>query len=172
MWMRSSRCPAGSARAGQPRRPGHGPNGGAAVVSETTLTEPQRRLLHTILERGADGASQALSKWLDRPVRLEVGEVEEVELEAATEASGPSDTLVAACSMPVSGRISGILILAFEDRAGLALADLLQRLPLGTTTEWGELERSAAQETANIVGCAYLNALASHLPGGSGPIEP
>src|SRR5262249_47234096 len=42
----------------------------------------------------------------------------------------------------------------------------------GTTTSWGDLERSAAQETANIVGCAYLNALASHLPGGTGSIEP
>ena len=36
---------------------------------------------------------------------------------------------------------------------------------IGTATEWGELEQSAAMETTNIVGCAYLNALAAHLPG-------
>ena len=29
---------------------------------------------------------------------------------------------------------------------------------------WGELEQSAAKETTNIVGCAYVNALAAHLP--------
>ncbi len=135
-------------------------------MAGTILDAGQRRLLRTILERGADAASGALSKWLDRPVRLEVGEVEQVEFAAATEAIGPGDTLVAACAMPVSGRLAGLLILAFEDRAGLALADLLQRQPVGTTTAWGDLERSAAQETANIVGCAFVNALAAHLPGG------
>ena len=141
-------------------------------MAGTTLDDRQRRLLKTILERGADGASSALSRWLGCPVRLEVGEVDQVEVEAATEAIGPGETLVAACAMAVAGRVSGLLILAFEDESGLALADLLQRLPIGTTTAWGELERSAAQETANIVGCAYHTALASHLPGGSGSIEP
>jgi chemotaxis protein CheC len=39
------------------------------------------------------------------------------------------------------------------------------RQPVGTTTTWGEIEQSAAKETTNIVGCAYVNALATHLPG-------
>ena len=39
------------------------------------------------------------------------------------------------------------------------------RQPIGTTTTWGELEQSGAKETTNIVGCAYVNALAAHLPG-------
>src|SRR6185312_7541859 len=30
------------------------------------------------------------------------------------------------------------------------------------------LEQSAAKETTNIVGCAYVNALAAHLPGEDG----
>jgi chemotaxis protein CheC len=51
------------------------------------------------------------------------------------------------------------------------MADLLLGQPIGTTTAWGELERSAAKETTNIIGCAYVNALAAHLPGGDGPGE-
>lgn len=137
-----------------------------------TLTEQQTRLLRTILERGAENASLALSKWLDRPVRLELGEVGLVPFEQATEAIGPGETLVAASAMSFAGRLTGQLILVFEDKAGLALADVLQGLPIGITLEWGDLERSAAQETANIVGCAYLNALASHLPGGPETIAP
>ncbi len=141
-------------------------------MTSAILDEAQKRLLRTILERGADSASQALSKWLDRVVRLEVGGVEQVEIETAMEAIGPSDELVAACVMPMSGRLSGQLILVFNDRSGLALADMLLAQPPGTTTAWGELERSAAQETANIVGCAYVNAMASHLPGGLETIIP
>ncbi len=137
-----------------------------------TLNERQTRLLRTILERGAENASLALSKWLDRPVRLELGEVGLVPFEMATEALGPGETLVAASAMPFTGRLTGQLLLVFEDQAGLALADILQGQPVGTTKAWGDLERSAAQETANIVGCAYLNALATHLPGGPETIVP
>ena len=128
------------------------------------LTDAQRHLLRMIFDRGAEGASLALSKWLDEGVRLTISEVELVELERAAELLGPPDALVAACAMGLTGRLTGSILLVFEDRSGLALVDLLLQQPIGTTTSWGELEQSAAKETTNIVGCAYVNALAAHLP--------
>ena len=68
----------------------------------------------------------------------------------------------------LTGPLGGQILLVFEDRSGLALVDLLLHQPIGTTTSWGELEQSAAQETTNIVGCAYLNALASTSAHGNG----
>ena len=67
-------------------------------------------------------------------------------------------------TMGLKGRVTGQLILAFNDSSGLALADLLIGNPFGTSTAWGELEQSAALETANIIGCAYLNSLARGFP--------
>jgi chemotaxis protein CheC len=134
-------------------------------MSSNILSKTQCRLLRMIFERGAESASQALSKWLGEEVRLTISEVEQVELTEAAEVLGPPETLVAACAMGLSGPLGGQILLVFEDRAGLALVDLLMHQPVGTTTSWGELEQSAAQETTNIVGCAYLNALAAHLPG-------
>jgi chemotaxis protein CheC len=135
-------------------------------------TDAQRLMLRTIFERGAEGASQALSKWLGAEVRLAVSAVDRVELAAAAEVLGPPEALVAACAMGLSGPLGGRMILAFEDRSGLALVDLLLGQPVGTTAGWGDVERSAAMETTNIVGCAYLNALAAHLPTtGPGPAE-
>src|SRR5262245_30510586 len=136
-----------------------------------TLTDAHRRLLRMSFDRGAEGASLALSKWLGREVRLAVSDVELVELERAGELRGPPETLVAACVMGLAGRLTGSILLVFEDRSGLALADLLLHQPIGTTTAWGELEQSAAKETTNIVGCAYVNALAAHLPGEDGDGE-
>jgi chemotaxis protein CheC len=133
-----------------------------------TLTDAHRRLLRMIFDRGAEGASLALSKWLGHEVRLAVSDVELVELEQAGGLLGPPETLVAACVMGLTGRLTGSILLVFEDRSGLALADLLLHQPIGTTTAWGELEQSAAKETTNIVGCAYVNALAAHLPGEDG----
>jgi chemotaxis protein CheC len=129
------------------------------------LTAAQRHLLGMIFDRGAESASQALSKWIGHEVRLAVSEIELVELAQAAELLGPADSLVAACTMGLYGRLTGLLLLVFEDRSGLALVDLLTQQPVGTTTAWGELEQSAAKETTNIVGCAYVNALATHLPG-------
>jgi chemotaxis protein CheC len=133
------------------------------------MSNPFERLLTMIAERGAEGASLALARWLGRPVHLNVSEARQVELAEATALLGPEDALVASCSMDLSGRLTGQLLLVFEDRAGLALVDLLLNQPGGTASGWGELERSAVQETANIVGCAYLNALAAHLPAPPAP---
>lgn len=131
---------------------------------ESILTDAQRHLLRMIFDRGAEGASQALSKWLAEEVHLAISEVELVQLEQAADLLGPEDQLVAACSMGLRGRLTGLILLVFEDRSGFALVDLLLHQPVGTTTTWGELERSGAKETTNIVGCAYVNALAAHLP--------
>lgn len=128
------------------------------------LTEAQQHLLQIIFDRGAESASLVLSKWLGKEVHLGVSEVQITELEQAAELLGPADSLVAACSMELTGRLTGWILLVFEDRSGLALLDMLLQQPLGTTTTWGEFEQSAAKETTNIVGCAYVNALAAHLP--------
>jgi chemotaxis protein CheC len=122
-----------------------------------------------VFERGAASASQALSKWLGREVQLAISEVEQVDLAAAAEVLGPPENLIAACSMGISGPIRGQILLVFDDRAGLVLVDWLMGQPPGTARNWGPLEQSAAQETTNIVGCAYLNALAAHLPGTLAP---
>jgi chemotaxis protein CheC len=132
---------------------------------EPILTDSQRHLLRMIFDRGAESASQALSKWLGQEVHLAISEVELVELARASELLGPEESLVAACTMGLTGRLTGLILLVFEDRSGLALADLLLQQPVGTSTIWDELEQSAAKETTNIVGCAYVNALAAHLPG-------
>ena len=89
------------------------------------LTETQRHLLRMIFDRGAEGASLALSKWLGKEVCLTVSEVEITELEQAAELLGPADSLVAACSMGLTGRLTGWILLVFEDRSGLALVDML-----------------------------------------------
>lgn len=123
--------------------------------------------LHRLFGAGAEQASMALSRWLDRPAQITVERVEQLPLNLATDVLGDAETPVAACVMQLQGGLAGLLILAFDDASGLGLADLLLGQPAGTAQAWGEIERSAAQETANIVGCAYLNAL-SRLAGGQG----
>ena len=132
-------------------------------------TDASAHGMRAIFEKGAEAASRALSAWIARPIGLVVGEVALVDLIEATGILGDPDTPVAACAMGLSnGRLSGQVILVFEDRAGFALVDRLMRQPIGTTETWGDLERSAAMETTNILGCAFLNALGEAMPKDAG----
>jgi chemotaxis protein CheC len=131
---------------------------------QPNLTATQLNLLRMVFERGTEAASQALSKWLGHDICLSMSVVNEIELEQAEQLLGAPESLVAACSMGLTGWLTGLILLVFEDSSGLALSDLLMHQAVGTAKEWGELEESAAKETTNIVGCAYVNALASHLP--------
>ncbi|HVW01974.1 MAG TPA: hypothetical protein VHB77_16595 [Planctomycetaceae bacterium] len=124
------------------------------------LAAAQLAILTTLFRHASEEASEALSHWLERPARISFEEVEQVPLNEAAEALGDPDREICCCAMGMHGRVTGQLMLAFDDASGLALADLLLRRPAGTSNAWGEIELSAALETANIIGCAYLNSLA------------
>jgi chemotaxis protein CheC len=127
--------------------------------------------LESLFRTAAEEASASLSKWLGRPTRITVKEVAAIPLDEAVVMLGSGDAIQCVCAMHIQGDVPGILALAASDASGLALADLLLGRPAGTSTEWGEIERSAAAETTNIIGCAYLNAMAADAgPGAAAPV--
>lgn len=132
------------------------------------IPDPSLRLLHSIFEIGAEQASRALTTWLGRPVVVAISRVNQADLIDVIGLLGPEDELLGAVALELGGRLTGQLLLVFDDRNGLAMADMVLRQPVGATAGWDDLASSAALETANIVGCALVNSLASHLPS-SGP---
>ena len=112
-----------------------------------------------LFRRAAAGASAALATWLGRPARMAIGEVRRVPLEQAVALLGPAEATVVACPMQITGIVPGVLLLACDDASGLALAALLVGGEAAEAGTWNELAESAVVETANIIGCAYLNAL-------------
>lgn len=134
------------------------------------LDADQLAAFTTLFRLGSEDASLALSRWLGRPARIRVEQVEQIPLSEATAVLGDAERPLCFCAMALEGRLTGELILAFDDASGLALADLLLERPVGTAAQWGEIEKSAALETANIIGCAYLNALARSFRG-EGSVE-
>ncbi|MEY3031661.1 MAG: hypothetical protein RLZZ622_136 [Planctomycetota bacterium] len=121
-----------------------------------------------LFKRAAAEASAALSKWLSRPTSITINRVSVLPISEAVSLLGLTDTPLVACAMQITGLFSGLLVLTSDDASGLALADMLLAREIGTSTTWGEVERSAAVETANIIGCAYLNAMALDPGNGAG----
>jgi len=138
------------------------------------MTPPDHDALASLFHAGAAQASQALALWLGRPASMLIDRLTRLSLIDAVGVLGGADAEpLCGCGMRVTGALSGGLLLAASDTAGLALADLILNRPVGCSTNWGELEQSAVTETANIVGCSYLNAIAARMPGDrSGGILP
>jgi chemotaxis protein CheC len=90
---------------------------------------------------------------------IELDALEQLPLEQATDLLATSQEPICFCAAEIHGRLTGQMILAFDDASGLALADMLLEQPPGTTQTWTELATSAALETTNILCCAYLNSL-------------
>jgi chemotaxis protein CheC len=125
-------------------------------------------LLSILVQQSAVEASQSLSRWLERDVQVTVESLEQIDLESATDLVGPADETVCACCMRITGSIQGHLMLSFDDASGFAIRDALiaERTSQGSRSEstWDELATSAVLETANIVGCAFLNSLSEQIP--------
>jgi chemotaxis protein CheC len=130
------------------------------------LTPPQLHTLAAHLTTAAANASATLSRWVGRQAEITVAKVDQASLAEAASVLGEQDQPAAACLMVVEGWLTGQLIMACDDASGLALADLVLGRAAGSSHRWGELEQSAVLETANIVGCAFLNALARLSPRG------
>ncbi len=128
------------------------------------LNDAELQQLGILFKRSADEASRVLSQWLGRPAHLAFGTIEQISVSEAAPLLGFSDEPIVMCVMSVEGRFKGQLILAFSDQSGFSLAELLVPKQCAELKEWTDLARSAALETANIVGCAYLGTLSQYLP--------
>lgn len=120
-------------------------------------------MLSEAFHRGVSDSARALETWLATPASVTIESIDQCPLEDATQTLGEISDVCCMCVMQMQGTLTGQLLLAFDDASGLTLADLLLSHPPGTATDWNEVETSAALETMNIVGSAYLNGIAASL---------
>src|SRR3954451_10311617 len=119
--------------------------------------------LRILAVNAARSASQALSKWFKRAVRVECAAFKPMPLETITRITGCPDDPVVAIHMALGGDLAGDVLLLFPERAAMELCDLLLAVSPGTTIHLGEMEVSCLQETGNILASAFTNSLASWL---------
>lgn len=131
-------------------------------------------------------ATESLAAWIGHPVRMDWSRPETVAVEEAGDLFGPADSEVPACVLDVHGSATGRFVLIVDAPSVARFvsammgtgpdvpAETLKRIEQDPGAFWDELARSAALETANIVACAFLNALArcwSEADTVGGPVE-
>jgi chemotaxis protein CheC len=127
------------------------------------LKASQLDAMREVANIGAGHAATALSQMTNRKIMITVPRVNIRPLEDACDLVGTPDEVTAAVLMHMMGDLTGRALLMFPQRAAGTLCDYLLRRELGTTSEFGEMERSALKEAGNILASAYLNALSDFM---------
>jgi chemotaxis protein CheC len=100
-----------------------------------------------------------MCRWVGGVITLTLDDVAEVPLEEVLPRLNVGDEMVTAVVLTLEGSEGGTLVLMFDEVNGRHLAASLAQRPVCNDPEWTEIEISALNETGNILGCAYMNAL-------------
>ena len=141
------------------------------MTSRKTETAPQRmQVLEPLFTPAMQDVTAAMCRWTSGQVRLALDELREVNIfEASTLVLGGDDQpqTIVALDIEQAGTmfsmVGGQMLLAFDESHGRRFAAAILGLPTPLDGPWSELEKSVLMETGNILGCAYMNALARQL---------
>lgn len=112
---------------------------------------------------GAGHAATALSQLTKSKIMISVPQITVTPIEEVPKLMGDADAPVAAVLMHMLGDLTGRTLLMLPESDARMLCDLLNKREIGTTKHFAELEESSVKEAANILGGAYLNALADFM---------
>jgi len=127
------------------------------------LTAGQQRALRALGDLGMRGAAQALSHLLGETPALAVSSVELVPLAAAAGLVDRDGGLVAGVAFRLYGGTTGRFVVLFPREAALALVAALSGRAVGDLPALTEGDLSILKEVGNILGAAYVSALANRL---------
>ncbi len=119
--------------------------------------------LREVANIGAGHAATALSQLTKRKIMISVPQITVTPIEEIPKLVGDADAPVAAVLMHMLGDLTGRMLLMFPEPDARLLCDLLNNWEIGTTTCFTELEQSSVKEAANILGGAYMSALADFM---------
>lgn len=120
-------------------------------------------ILTLVANDGAARAGRGLSGLMGQEIAIHVPNIRVGTKSDACDAVGGEESVVIGSYLSISGDITGHVMLLFPEPRALECVDLMVGQAPGTTTEPDEMACSAITELGNIVGSAFVNALADQL---------
>lgn len=128
-------------------------------MTELISTPPDLMVMKNLLTLATENASEAMSRWTSGQITLSLDEVREVDLDQVSSELDVADELLTMVVHHLDGELGGQLILTFDEQNGRQLAASLLQREICTDPEWSDIEKSALNETGNILSCAYMKVL-------------
>lgn len=123
------------------------------------LTQIELDVLYSIVRKGLDDSSRALSSMTTGGIQLREPQLQFLSLNMVPSIAGGPENVVVAVYLGIEGDLNGHLMLLFTEPSGLRIVDMLLEQPPGTARELDELGASALAETGNVCGSSFLNAI-------------
>jgi len=129
----------------------------------TKLSNIDEDALREIGNIGAQHAAIALSKMTGETVEAKLLATKLASLSDLPKQVGDRETLVSGIYLPVTGDLSGSILMIFPEKSAFLLVDLMFKKNLGTTKELSEIAKSSLGEAGNILAGNCLTSLSESL---------
>ena len=124
------------------------------------LNEIQFDALKEIGNIGSGHAASALSSMLDRPIDMNVPQINILDYNDVVNNLGGPENVLAGILMSLSGDVSGmIMFLIHKPFVKLLLSNLLG-MEVADNLDLDDMSQSALNEVGNIIAASYVNAIA------------
>lgn len=128
------------------------------------LTDNEKKVLLDLSQRGAGASASAISKMINKHVKLDVQDVSYLEVEKIGGTILDSETVVTTLYLRITGDVAGSMVLVFPNECAFFLVELLSQKNEGKgRTKFTEYEKSILKEISNIVSGSFLKSLSDYL---------
>ncbi len=139
-------------------------------MGSNTLAVSER--LEELLPVAMQHAAGGLSEMVGHRITIDVPRVETVPIAQVADYAGGPEAEMVGIYLLIDGEMPGQAILMAPLDDALRLVDMLLGEPEGTTTQLGDLERSALAEAGNLTVSYFLNEIATLTGVSSRPSPP
>jgi chemotaxis protein CheC len=116
--------------------------------------------LSALAGKGFANAAQGFSQMIGEKLTVKSPDVSKVHLRDLYETLGGAENDAVGIYLRFEGELKGQVMMVIPYDQAMGIADMLMERPNGTTTELGQIERSALAEVGNLTGSFFLNAMA------------
>ncbi|MHC1782844.1 MAG: chemotaxis protein CheC [Anaerolineaceae bacterium] len=140
--------------------------------SSNEISEKLIEKLGALAGKGFANAALGFSQMIGEQLSVKSPEVSKVKLSSLYEILGGAENDAVGIYLRFEGNLKGQVMMVIPYQQAMGIADMLMERPNGTTTELGQMERSALAEVGNLTGSFFLNAIAEITGISSHPTPP
>jgi len=130
---------------------------------EQYFTQDGVKELEIMATKGAQNASESLSKLVNQNIQITTVSVRSVPVDKLDDLVAVPEENIVSVSMELSGDVGGQIMLIYPHQSAINVSDFLLKRPLGSTKELDESDKSALSESANIIAGAFLASISNYL---------
>ena len=130
------------------------------MVQQTLLSKDELAIWTWLVSRGISNSLAGLSQMVGDELAVTALDVKNFPAKDAINLLGGAETVTVGIYLTVHGDADGHLMLIHDPKIAFDLIDSQLGMPMGSTTDLGEMELSVLGEMGNITGSFFLNALA------------